>query len=117
MSVNVRVSGLRSTLAFFELLKPRVEAATQGVINTYAYKIEHTAKRLAPVDTGRLRSSITTVLKRLAAEVGTDVEYAIYQEYGTRYHEAQPFLLPAFEQHLQDFYVSLKAAIRQATRG
>lgn len=62
-------------------------------------KVEGAAKRLCPVDTGRLRSSIahelTTDARGLVCFVGTNVEYAIYQELGTRYMAAQPYLRPA----------------------
>ena len=62
-------------------------------------RVEAAAKRLAPVDTGRLRSSITHSLERdgrgLVGFVGSNVSYAIFQEFGTRYQRAQPYLRPA----------------------
>lgn len=61
--------------------------------------VERTAKRLCPVDTGRLRASITHALDRdsqgLVGVVGTDVDYAPYVELGTSKAGAQPFLRPA----------------------
>lgn len=64
-----------------------------------AQRVEAAAKTLAPVDTGRLRSSITWAIFRdgrgLYAEVGTAVFYAAFVELGTRYMSAQPFLIPA----------------------
>lgn len=57
------------------------------------------AKVLAPVDTGRLRASITFLIGSDGAGifglVGTNVEYAPYQEFGTFKMQATPFLLPA----------------------
>lgn len=54
------------------------------------------AVALCPVDTGRLRSSIEMVFVGvLAVRVGTNVEYALYVEMGTRDSPAQPFLRPA----------------------
>lgn len=62
-------------------------------------KVEGQAKRLCPVDTGRLRASVTHALERddqgLYGIVGTDVRYAPYIELGTRYMRAQPYLRPA----------------------
>jgi HK97 gp10 family phage protein len=59
--------------------------------------VEAEAKRLCPVDTGKLRASITPVIESWAAGyVGTNTEYAPYVEYGTRKTDAQPFLEPAF---------------------
>lgn len=64
-----------------------------------AVRVEGTAKRLCPVDTGRLRSSITHDIEHdsggLVAFVGTNVSYAIFVELGTRYTRSQPFLRPA----------------------
>lgn len=66
---------------------------------TKAALVETAAKRLCPVDTGNLRSSITHVLgvdgQGLYADIGTNVEYAPFVEFGTRYMAAQPFLVPA----------------------
>lgn len=51
------------------------------------------------VQTGRLRASITWELGRdsdgLFADIGTNVEYAIYLEQGTDRMGARPFLKPA----------------------
>lgn len=67
-----------------------------------AVQVERTAKRLCPVDTGRLRSSITWSLEQdgrgLYALVGTNVVYAAYVEFGTRFMAAQPFLRPALRE-------------------
>lgn len=62
------------------------------------------AKRLAPVDTGRLRSSITHSIERerdgLVGIVGTDVDYAAFVELGTSRAAAKPFLRPALAAEL-----------------
>ena len=66
-----------------------------------ALQVDRAAKQGCPVDTGRLRSSITnqvgTDAEGLLAAVGTDVEYAPYVELGTSKMGAQAFLLPALE--------------------
>ena len=64
-----------------------------------AVAVELAAKRFAPVDTGRLRASISHTVERDAkgpvAFVGSNVNYAIYQELGTRYQPGTPYLRPA----------------------
>lgn len=59
------------------------------------------AKRECPVDTGRLRNSITHTVDTgdEAAVIGTDVEYAIFVEKGTSKMKPEPFLTPAATQH------------------
>lgn len=64
--------------------------------------VEGRAATLAPVDTGLLRKSIThRVIERKGypvAQVGTNVEYAPFQELGTSKMAPQPFLMPALNQ-------------------
>lgn len=59
-----------------------------------ALRVESAAKRLCPVDHGRLRSSIHWRLGRDArgyyADVGTNVSYALPVEFGTRPHIIRP---------------------------
>jgi len=63
--------------------------------------VERDAKINAPVDTGRLRSSITNRLDiendKLIGVVGTKVEYASFQEFGTSKMPCHAFLFPALE--------------------
>jgi HK97 gp10 family phage protein len=69
------------------------------LFETIAVAIEAGAKRRCPVDTGRLRSSITHEIgisgRSVEARVGTNVEYAAYVELGTRRTPSQPYLRPA----------------------
>lgn len=64
-----------------------------------AIRVERQAKHLCPVDTGRLRASITWAMESdargLLAIVGTNVVYAPFVEFGTSRMAAQPFLRPA----------------------
>ncbi len=69
-----------------------------------AVQVETAAKRFCPVDTGRLRSSIThelgTDARGLAARVGTNVEYAPYVELGTARMAPRGFLRRGLAQGL-----------------
>lgn len=62
-------------------------------------RVDSRAKALCPVDTGRLRSSINWRIAHdsqgLVGIVGTNVDYAPFVEFGTRYTAAQAFLRPA----------------------
>jgi hypothetical protein len=66
-----------------------------------AVNVEGAAKGFCPVDTGRLRASITTAPgeddEGLFADIGSDVEYARYVEEGTFRQRAQPYLAPALD--------------------
>lgn len=62
------------------------------------------ATQKAPIDTGRLKRSITNSMpksegkSRFRVDIGTNVEYAPYQEFGTRFMEAQAYLRPALNE-------------------
>ncbi|MFU0812246.1 MAG: HK97 gp10 family phage protein [Atopobium sp.] len=72
------------------------------------------AKAKCPVDTGRLRNSITHVLKggiSPAVYIGTNVEYGKYVEEGTSKHDAQPFLKPAATEHGSEYKAILQESL------
>ena len=65
---------------------------------------ENYAKMKCPVDTGLLRNSITHTQADSETEViGTNVEYAPYVEMGTSRQQAQPYLRPAIEDHVNEY--------------
>ncbi len=77
--------------------------------------VEAKAKELCPVDTGKLRASITPVIQSWAkAFVGTNTHYAPYVEYGTKHAAAQPFLEPAFLEGKKQASKVFGKAIRRA---
>ena len=78
-------------------------------------KAETYAKRLCPVDTGRLRNSITHQQYDDHTEViGTNVEYAPYVELGTVRMKARPYLRPAAENHTGEYKTIIEAEMRNA---
>lgn len=88
------------------------EEASQGIrramdraLEEIGLAAEGYAERACPVDTGRLRNSITHAVESAEDSVyaGTDVEYAPYVELGTRRTAAQPFLRPAAAEHGQTY--------------
>ena len=65
--------------------------------------VQNEARKLCPVDTGRLRSSIMASglqhdSRGAYVRVGTNVHYAGHVEFGTRYSPAQPYMRPALLQ-------------------
>lgn len=78
---------------------------------------EGRAKAKCPVDTGRLRNSITHALKGGASPavyIGTNVEYGKYVEEGTSEQKAQPFLRPAATEHGSEYKQIMLDAIRNS---
>lgn len=83
-------------------------AKAHKVISKTAHQIEASAKTLAPVDTGALKSSISTTQSGLSAEIGPTVNYAAYVEEGTSRMGPQPYLGPATERHEGQFYAAME---------
>lgn len=81
--------------------------AMQTAIARALYKIglaaEGFAKKLCPVDTGRLRNSITFDMDGTSVYIGTNVEYAEYVENGTSKRKATPYLVPAATEHMSEY--------------
>ena len=82
-----------------------IKAALLRWLETCGLVAEGYAKKLAPVDTGNLRNGITHDVDagEPAAYIGTNVEYAPYQELGTIHMAAHPFLKPAVADHANEF--------------
>ena len=82
-----------------------IKAALLRGLETCGLVAEGYAKKLAPVDTGNLRNSITHDVddEEPAAYIGTNVEYAPYVCLGTIHTKAQPFLKPAVNDHANEF--------------
>jgi HK97 gp10 family phage protein len=90
-------------------ISSQIEKALSEAVRKAAFGIEATAKTLAPVDTGVLRNSIqTTVESATKATVGTNVEYAKYQEFGTRHQKGKAFLTPAADAEEKKFEAELR---------
>lgn len=91
-----------------------VEKDVSKLIKNTLHNIERDAKKECPYDTGRLRGSITTnIISTYSGEVGTNVEYAGWVEYGTRYQSAQPYFEPAVEKNEDKFNEELDKIIEE----
>lgn len=104
-------------------------AAVEKALEECGLVAEGYAKKLAPVDTGNLRNSISHKVdpEEPAVYIGTNSSYAAYQEFGTgiyteggrdtpwvyqdekgnwhwtRGNKAQPFLKPAVANHAKQY--------------
>lgn len=87
-------------------------AQIEKALKSVALTAEKYAKQDCPVDTGRLRSSITHETDKNTAYIGTNVEYAPYVERGTSRMRAQPFLEPAMEQHLSEYKEMIETILK-----
>ena len=90
-------------------LEKEVQQAAARALEIIGGMAESYAKAICPVDTGRLRNSITHMQENATTEViGTNVEYAPYVELGTKRNgkqlmAARPYLRPAAENHSEEY--------------
>lgn len=96
-------------------VKAAYDQARERSLEIIGLTAEKYAKQIVPVDTGRLRNSITHEVDGKEVFIGTNVEYAPPIEYGTIKQKAQPFLVPAATEHdstykqiIQDAFADIK---------
>lgn len=90
-------SEFRTLAADLRAAGPRAEPLARLVVAKTATDLQALAQRAAPVDTGFLRSSISTTNSGLEAEVGPTASYGVFQEMGTSKMAPQPYLFPALD--------------------
>lgn len=88
-----------------EAIADAIDRALVAALEEVGLVAEGYAKRACPVDTGRLRNSITHIVDEGTRHViiGTNVEYAPYVELGMRHQKPQPFLKPAANDHASTY--------------
>lgn len=94
---------------FLNALPHQVERALEAV----GLQAEGYAKLKCPVDTGRLRNSISHSAQGNTAYIGTNVEYARYVELGTSRQKAQPYLKPAATEHGDEYKEIVKNELQK----
>lgn len=107
----------RPTIKKFENASKNAGNIAEDIVKelgTIAFK---SARQIVPVDTGRLKISIEQKFERRdlisEAEVGTDVPYAGYVEYGTSRQRAQPYMRPSLTQARRQAGPVVKAVINE----
>ena len=65
-----------------DAVKRQISANKEKALTEIGLLVEARAKLKAPVDTGNLRSSISSSVEQDYAEIGTNVGYALKIEYG-----------------------------------
>lgn len=118
-----------------EEVKEALKEAIQKALTEIGMQVENYATMLCPVDTGRLRGSITFATAsendspREPAEasdgvqetpdensvvIGTNVEYAAYVEMGTSKMDARPYLEPAVMNHVDEYQQMVEECLHNA---
>lgn len=113
-----KIRGMQELQSKLKRLESGMQARVlKNALTAGALPIQNEAKILAPYETGTLRRSIHTEIvthgdDRIVAEIGTDVDYAPHQEFGTRKMAAHPFLRPAFDTKLPEAKAEIVSAVK-----
>ena len=99
-----------------EQVEAAMDKAIAKALTMIGLKAEGNAKAICPVDTGRLRNSITNAIdtEANAVYVGTNVEYGPHVELGTSRRNPHPYLRPAAADHADEYRAILKGCLESA---
>ena len=96
-----------------EVLSALDKAIERG-LEAIGLTAEGHAKKETPVDTGRLRNSISHATDKEAAYIGTNVEYAPYVELGSPTVKAHHMLQRAATEHTAEYKKLMEDSIKNA---
>lgn len=110
--MKVRIVGTTTLIADLEKIIIKASKINQ-VVEKNTAEMQRTAKSVAPVDTGLLKRSISKTVTGSTGKVKSEVDYAIYQEYGTRFQPGTPHIRPAFNKQKDIFVEDLENLIKK----
>ena len=98
-----------------EVIEALANALERGMM-AIGETAEKYAKEIVPVDTGRLRNSITYEVNKddMAIYIGSRVEYAAPVELGTSRMRPRPYRSPAATQHNAEYRDLIKDSLENA---
>ena len=91
-----------------------LEKAKKRGLEAIGLVAEGHAKKITPVDTGRLRNSISHATDDEAAYIGTNVEYAVFVENGAQGRTAVHFLQDAATGHTDQYKKLMEDSMKNA---
>ena len=91
-----------------------MEKGIKNGLEAIGLTAETYAKKATPVDTGRLRNSISHTVDGEAVYIGSNVEYAPYVELGTSRAKAHHMLQKAATEHSAEYKRLAEDAVKSA---
>ena len=119
--IDVEVIGLKETQAkMMQVARDLYGVPMLNGFRSATLWVTRDAKIFSPVDTGRLRASITPEViadeKMIQGVIGSNVEYAPFQEFGTKYMQGKRFLQSALETNTENIMNEIGDAVGEIVR-
>lgn len=123
MARRIRLDGLQRALRAVDRVPEAMTQARTETLHEWADNVQNTSEEKVPRDEGDLWQALDQRVNEHfgRAEVGVwdpeQLEYALYVEKGTSKMNAQPYLVPAFNDHRRQVTRTYRAAFRRHIAG
>ena len=114
--IKIEIKGLDKLIRKLGTLSYEIKMELSNAIKKSAFLVETRAKEVTPVDTGRLRASITTAISGPEAIIAPHTEYAIFVHEGVGGRRPRPFMRWGVEQAEPDIQRIFEDAISKVLR-
>jgi HK97 gp10 family phage protein len=116
VEVSIDIEGVEQFQVAMAKLDSGMQRHVHRQLASWAADVKALARRIVPVRTGYLRSTIYAKIQEWIAEIGAEATYAMFVEFGTRYMRARPYLYPAIREYLPQLETIISEAIEYAKR-
>jgi len=111
---------LKRIMGKFNSLKRMDKSVLNPNLKYFAIESQNDIKKDAPVDTGNLRQQVNgTMVGELSAQVESialaenNFDYALIQEFGSKYRQGKPYFYPNIEKNLKVMLINVIRDIRK----
>lgn len=107
--------GLNRMMSDFQRAESSIDKKVKQEVKRATAETTRLAQHHAPVDTGYLKRSIIMELLNngFIGYICANAHYAPYQEFGTRFMAAQPFMGPAVKKTRPEFMADMKKLLEE----
>lgn len=121
MQIKVEIKGLSELRAKWNRLPAKIKKMTNDALMKSGYLVEGASKKGTPVDTGRLRLSISVASSlALRAEphivISPHTNYAIYVHEGTKRMQARPFMTMGYNTSRNKIKAIMRTLLKKITK-
>jgi len=117
MAIKVEIKGLEQLKRALAVAPMEMKTELSKAIKMSAFRVETESKKVTPVDTGRLRASISSEISLMKAIVSPHTDYALPVHEGTRGMRGRPFMRWGVEAAGKEIESFFKQAINKVLKG